>query len=154
VNLARISALAGKYDCPIGLSDHSLGADVAVASVALGASMIEKHFTLARADGGPDAAFSLEPDEFALLVKGVRTAFAAIGRADYGRAASEKPNLVFRRSIYAVKDIAAGELLTDENIRSIRPGFGLAPKHLPELLGRRARHAIARGTPMSFDLIE
>jgi N-acetylneuraminate synthase len=153
-NLARIPALAGKYDCPIGLSDHSLGADVAVASVTLGASMIEKHFTLARADGGPDAAFSLEPDEFARLVKGVRTAFVALGRADYGQAKSERPNLVFRRSLYAVKDIAAGEPLTDENVRSIRPGFGLAPKHLPEILGRRARQAIARGTPMSFELID
>jgi N-acetylneuraminate synthase len=153
-NLARIPGLTAKYDCPIGLSDHSLGTEVAVASVALGAALIEKHFTLARADGGPDAAFSLEPDEFAVLVKGVRTAFAALGRADYGRAKSEQPNLVFRRSLYAVKDIAAGELLTDENIRSIRPGLGLAPKHLPELLGRRARCTIARGTPMSFELIE
>jgi pseudaminic acid synthase len=153
-NLTRIPALEAKYDCPIGLSDHSLGTDVAIASVALGASLVEKHFTLARADGGPDSAFSLEPDELALMVRGVRTAFAALGRADYGRATSEQPNLVFRRSLYAVKDIAAGDLLTEENVRSIRPGFGLAPKHLPELIGRRARSAIARGTPLSFDLID
>src|SRR5262249_51102608 len=152
--LARIPALAKDYDCPIGLSDHTLHTDVAVASVALGAALIEKHFTLARADGGPDAAFSLEPDELQALVSGARTAFVAIGRADYVRAASEKPNMIFRRSLYAVKDIAAGEKLTSENVRSIRPGHGLPPKHLPEILGRGARHAIARGTPMSLDLLE
>ncbi|MEX2129059.1 MAG: pseudaminic acid synthase [Xanthobacteraceae bacterium] len=153
-NLARIPALAERYDCPIGLSDHSLGIEVAIGAVALGAAIIEKHLTLARADGGPDAAFSLEPSELAALVKGVRTAHAAVGRADYGHAASEKPNMAFRRSLYAVKDIAAGEVLTDQNVRSIRPGYGLAPKHLPEILGHRARRAIARGTPMSFDLVE
>jgi N-acetylneuraminate synthase len=153
-NLLRISALAARYRCPVGLSDHSLGIEVAVASVALDACLIEKHFTLARGDGGPDAAFSLEPDELAALVRGVRTAQAALGRADYGRAASEEPNLQFRRSLYAVKDIAAGEALTEENVRSIRPGYGLAPKHLPEILGRRAGRAIARGTPISLDLLE
>jgi len=153
-NLARIPALAARYDCPIGLSDHSLGIEVALASVALGACMIEKHFTLARGDGGPDAAFSLEPAELKALVQGVRTAHAAIGRADYGRAASEEPNLAFRRSLYAVKDIAAGEMFDEQNVRSIRPGYGLAPKHLPEILGRRARQPIARGTPMSFELLD
>jgi N-acetylneuraminate synthase len=153
-NLARIRALAADYDCPIGLSDHTLGTDVAVAATALGAAVIEKHVTLARADGGPDAAFSLEPHELAALVQGVRTAYAALGRADYGRAASEQPNMAFRRSLYAVKDIAAGEVLTAGSVRSIRPGYGLAPKYLPGVLGRRARRAIARGTPMSFDLIE
>jgi pseudaminic acid synthase len=153
-NLARIPALAVRYDCPIGLSDHSLGIEVALASVALGACMIEKHFTLARGDGGPDAAFSLEPAELVALVKGVRTAHAAIGRADYGRAPSEQPNMAFRRSLYAVKDIAAGETLNEQNVRSIRPGYGLAPKHLPEILGRRARQSIARGTPMSLDLVD
>ena len=153
-NLARIPALATEYGCPIGLSDHTLGTDVAIASVALGAAIIEKHFTLARADGGPDAAFSLEPVELAALVKSVRTAHAALGRADYGRTASEQTNVMFRRSLYAVQDIAAGETLTEKNVRSIRPGYGLAPKHLPEVLGRHARRAIARGTPMSFELIE
>ena len=153
-NLARIPALAVKYDCPIGLSDHTLGTEAAVAAVALGAAIIEKHFTLARADGGPDAAFSLEPEELAALVKGARMAFSALGRADYGRAASEQDNATFRRSLYAVKDIAAGETLTERNVRSIRPGHGLAPKHLPEILGRRARKAIARGTPMTFELVE
>jgi N-acetylneuraminate synthase len=154
MNLSRIAALASRYDCPIGLSDHTLGTDVPVAATALGAAIIEKHVTLARADGGPDAAFSLEPDELAALVSGVRTAHAALGRADYGRAPSEQANMSFRRSLYAVKDIAGGELLTDKNVRSIRPGYGLAPKHLPDLLGRRARTAIARGTPMSFELVE
>jgi N-acetylneuraminate synthase len=153
-NLARIPLLADSYECPIGLSDHTLGTDVAIAATALGASVIEKHITLARADGGPDAAFSLEPDELAALVRGVRTAHVALGQADYGRAASEQANMAFRRSLYAVKDIATGEALTEENVRSIRPGYGLAPKHLPDLLGRRARHAIARGTPMSFDLVD
>jgi N-acetylneuraminate synthase len=153
-NVMRIPALAQRYDCAIGLSDHSLGVEVAVASVALGACVVEKHFTLARADGGPDAAFSLEPDEFASLVKGVRTAHDALGCADYGVAPSEQPNLAFRRSLYAVQDIAEGELLTGENVRAIRPGFGLPPKHLPEVLGRRANRAIARGTPLTFELVD
>ena len=153
-NLARIPALAARYRCPIGLSDHTLGVEVAVAAVALGAAIIEKHVTLARADGGPDAAFSLEPQELQALVKGAHTAHAAIGRAEIKRAESEKPNMLFRRSLYAVKDVAAGEAFTAENVRSIRPGFGLAPKHIDEILGRRAKRAIKRGTPMSLDLVE
>jgi len=153
-NLARIPRFAALYDCPIGLSDHTLGIEAAVASVALGATIVEKHFTFARSDGGPDAAFSLEPNELASLVRGVRTAHAAIGEAEYGHAASEQPNMKFRRSLYVVKDIGAGEVLTSQNVRSIRPGYGLAPKHLVDVLGRRARHPIARGTPMSFDLLE
>ncbi len=153
-NLARIPALAARYDCPIGLSDHTLGIEVAVGAVALGASIIEKHLTLKRADGGPDSAFSLEPDELEALVKGVRKVHDALGRADSGRVDSEKPNMIFRRSLYAVKDIPAGEKLTSENVRSIRPGYGLAPKHLSDILGRRARQTIKRGTPMSFGLLE
>src|SRR5262249_29004976 len=108
-NLRRIPALGAAYDCPIGLSDHSLGIEVALAAVALGARVIEKHVTLARADGGPDSAFSLEPDELSALVKGARTAFAALGSPDYALAKSERGNITFRRSLYAVKDIAAGE---------------------------------------------
>jgi N-acetylneuraminate synthase len=153
-NLKRIPALAASYDCPIGLSDHTMGTEVAVAAVALGAALIEKHFTLARADGGPDAAFSLEPHELADLVKGVRSAYRALGRPDYGHASSEQSNMVYRRSLYAVADIAAGEILTEANVRSIRPGYGLPPKHLPAILGRRAKRRIARGTPLSFDLFE
>jgi pseudaminic acid synthase len=153
-NLARIPALARAHACPVGLSDHSLGTDVAIAAVALGARVIEKHVTLARADGGPDAAFSLEPDELAALVRGVRNAHAALGSADYGHAESEKPNLIFRRSLYAVADIPEGGLLTSGNVRSIRPGFGLPPGCLPDVLGKRARHSIPRGTPIAWDLIE
>jgi N-acetylneuraminate synthase len=153
MNLARIGALAKAFDAPIGLSDHTLGIEAAIASVALGAAVIEKHITLARADGGPDAAFSLEPGELAALVKGVRTAHAALGRADYGRASSEQGNVAFRRSLYVVKDVAAGELFTNENVRSIRPGFGLAPSALPKVLGHRAARAVSRGTPMSLELL-
>lgn len=153
-NLASISTLAAHHNCPVGLSDHTLGIEVALASVALGAAIIEKHVTLARADGGPDSTFSLEPGELAELTKGVRTVHAALGRADAGRAPSEKGNMIFRRSLYAVRDIAPGEALTNANVRSIRPGYGLPPKCLPDILGRHAVRAIARGTPMSFDLIE
>ncbi|MBY0532201.1 MAG: pseudaminic acid synthase [Xanthobacteraceae bacterium] len=153
-NLRRIHTLAERYRCPIGLSDHTLGTAVSTAAVALGAMVIEKHLTLARSDGGLDAGFSLEPAEFKELVGSVKTSFAALGRADYGRAKSEAPNLIFRRSLYVVKDIAAGEALTKENVRSIRPGFGLSPKHFPEIIGRRARKAITRGTPLSLELID
>lgn len=153
-NLARIKWLADRHDCAIGLSDHTLGIAVPIAAVALGAVLIEKHMTLARADGGPDAAFSLEPAEMKQMIDGIRSAFAAIGRPDYGRTDSEAGNIVFRRSLYAVADIAAGETLTENNVRSIRPGFGMLPKHLPDVLGRKAVHAILRGTPMSFDLLD
>ncbi len=153
-NLARIGALAARFGLPIGLSDHTLGAEVSIAAVALGAVVIEKHITLARAEGGPDAAFSLEPAEFRVLVDGVKTAQRAMGRADYGRTQSEAPNLKFRRSLYAVKDIAAGEVLSRENMRSIRPGYGLAPRHFDEILGKKTRRPVKRGTPISWDLLE
>lgn len=153
-NLRRIPRLAAEFGFPVGLSDHTLGTEVAIASVALGARMIEKHFTLSRSDGGPDSAFSLEPDELAALVRGARAAFAALGTGTAGRAQVEESNKVFRRSLYAVEDIGAGEALTAKNVRIIRPGFGLAPKHLPEVIGRRARRALRRGTALSWDLIE
>ena len=153
-NLARIGALAARFGLPIGLSDHTLGAEVSIAAVALGAVVIEKHITLARAEGGPDAAFSLEPAEFRVLVDGVKTAQRAMGRADDGRTQSEAPNLKFRRSLYAVKDIAAGEVLSRENMRSIRPGYGLAPRHFDEILGKKTRRPVKRGTPISWDLLE
>ncbi len=152
-NLRRMQALADAFDCPVGLSDHSMGVEVAVAAVALGATIVEKHMTLARADGGPDAEFSLEPHEFAALVRGTRNAFAALGTAEYDRAESERGNATFRRSLYAVRDIAAGEPFTNENVRSIRPGFGLAPKLLSTVLGCRAARDIPRGTPLSLDLL-
>jgi N-acetylneuraminate synthase len=152
-NLATIPDMAARFGCVIGLSDHTPGSAAAAAGVALGASIIEKHITLARADGGPDAAFSLEPEEFARLVTDCRQAWEAVGRVSYDVEGSEAGNLQFRRSLYAVADIAAGELLTSANVRSIRPGFGLSPKRLPDVLGRRAARAIARGTPLSDDLI-
>lgn len=152
-NLSSIPALAQAFDVPVGLSDHTLGVEVAITSIALGAAVIEKHVTLARSDGGPDAAFSLEPHELSAMVKGVKTAHAALGRPDYGQAESEKGNMAFRRSLYAVRDIGAGETFTIENVRSIRPGFGMRPSELPNVLGLRASCKIARGTPLSRDMI-
>jgi N-acetylneuraminate synthase len=152
-NLRTIPNLAEAFGVVAGLSDHTHGTAVPVAAVALGAQVIEKHFTLSRADGGPDAAFSLEPDELAELVANCRTAWTALGRVGYGVEASEQGNKAFRRSLYAVRDIAAGETFTPQNVRSIRPGYGLPPKHLGEILGRRASRAIARGTPLAWSLI-
>jgi N-acetylneuraminate synthase len=153
-NLRRIPELAKQFDCPIGLSDHTLGTEVAIASVALGACLIEKHFTLRRADGGPDAAFSLEPDELRALVRGAKTAFEALGTGASSRSDVEAASMVFRRSIYVVSDIGSGEPFTTKNIRIIRPGYGLAPKELPRLLGRKARRDLARGTALTWDLVE
>ena len=152
-NLRTIPDMRERFGVPVGLSDHTLGTAVAVAATALGACVIEKHFTLSRADGGHDSAFSMEPEELKRLVEDTRTAFQALGRVNYERKESEKGNVVFRRSLYAVKDIAAGEELTPENVRSIRPGHGLAPKHYDAVLGRRAKVDIARGTPLAWDLL-
>jgi pseudaminic acid synthase len=152
-NLRTIPHLARTFDLPVGLSDHTLEGAVAVAAVALGAVAIEKHFTLRRADRGPDAAFSLEPDEFAELVAATRTAWQALGRVSDARKPSERGNAAFRRSIYAVRDIAAGEPLTTENVRIIRPGLGLPPRHYDELIGLHARAFISRGTPLAWELI-
>ena len=153
-NLRTIPHLAQAFGVQTGLSDHTLGVAVSVASVALGATFIEKHFTLKRSDGGPDSAFSLEPDELKSLVEGTHTAWAALGRVSYDLAPSERGNLQFRRSLYVVADMAAGEVFTEANLRSIRPGYGLAPKHLPEVLGKRASRALARGTPLSWGLVQ
>lgn len=152
-NLRRIPALAERYGCAVGLSDHTLGTDVAVAAVALGACLIEKHVTMRRADGGPDAEFSLEPDELARLVEGARTSFEALGDGQPKRADAEAGSLVFRRSLYVVSDIAAGELFTAQNVRIIRPGYGLAPRLLPEVLGCRAARDLKRGTALARDMI-
>jgi N-acetylneuraminate synthase len=152
-NLLTIPHLRDAFGTVVGLSDHTLGIGVAVAAAALGASIIEKHVTLRRADGGPDSAFSLEPAELEALCASCRDAAAALGKICYGPKSSDTSSLRFRRSLYAVADIAAGEVLSVANIRSIRPGFGLAPKHLPELLGRVAVNPIARGTRLSWDLI-
>jgi len=153
-NLAAIADLARRFGVVAGLSDHTTGIAVSIAAAALGASLIEKHVTLARADGGPDAAFSLEPAELTALVAGCREAFAARGEARYARKASEQDNAAFRRSLYVVEDVAAGAELTERNVRSIRPGFGLPPKHLREILGRRAARALKRGTPFAWDMVE
>ncbi len=153
-NLRRIAKLCSEFGCPVGLSDHTLGTDVAVAAVALGACLIEKHFTLRRADGGPDATYSLEPAEMAALVHGARTAFAALGTGTAARAKVEEGSKVFRRSLYVVNDIGAGEKLTATNVRIIRPGFGLAPKHLSDVIGKRARQNLPRGTALTWDVIE
>jgi len=153
-NLATIPDMARRFGTAIGLSDHTPGTTVSVAAIALGACAIEKHVTLRRADGGPDAAFSLEPDELATLCRDVRTAWDAVGMVDYGLKSSEQGNRAFRRSIYAVADIAAGETLTRANVRVIRPGHGLPPKLLPMVLGRTARENIGRGTPLSLDLLD
>ncbi len=151
-NLRAIPVLAERHGTVVGLSDHTPGSAVAVAAVSLGAAIIEKHFCLSRADGGVDAAFSLEPDEFRRLADDCRTAWQALGEVRLGRQAAAEPNLQFRRSLYAVRDIAAGEIMTGENVRSIRPGYGLAPKHLDQVVGRRAAGEIPRGTPLSWDL--
>ena len=152
-NLRTIADMRRNFGVQVGLSDHTLGTAVATAAVALGATAIEKHVTLRRSDGGPDSAFSLEPDELARLVADARDAWAALGGVNYARTESEEGSLVFRRSIFAVADIAQGEVLTGANVRIIRPGHGLAPKHLPALLGRRAARSIARGTPIDWQLI-
>ncbi|MGE0118508.1 MAG: pseudaminic acid synthase [Dongiaceae bacterium] len=153
-NLRTIADLAASFDVVTGLSDHTRNIAVPVAAVALGASLIEVHLTLRRADGGEDAEFSLEPEELTAMIGGCRTAWTALGKVNYDLEASEKGNKTFRRSLYAVKDIPAGAQLTADNVRSIRPGYGLPPKHLPEILGRRAGRAIARGTPLSWSLLE
>jgi pseudaminic acid synthase len=153
-NLRTLPHLAEAFGVVAGLSDHTPGTAVPVAAVALGAALIEKHFTLRRADGGPDAAFSLEPEELAELVANCRTAWSALGKINYELEASEKGNKTFRRSLYVVQDIPAGGRLTAENVRSIRPGYGLPPKHLPDALGKRAGRAIARGTPLNWSLLE
>ena len=152
-NLRRIPQLCARYGCPVGLSDHTLGVEVAIASTSLGACVIEKHVTLARADGGPDAGFSLEPEELAALVRGVGAAFSALGTGSVARAEVEQASLVFRRSIYVVRDIAPGEPFSRDNVRVIRPGFGISPKHLPQVIGKQASRALARGTALRWDMI-
>lgn len=153
MRLTSIAALAQAFGVQVGLSDHTLGSAVSVASVALGASVIEKHMTLKRSDGGPDAAFSLEPHEFKSLVEDCKTAHAALGEPQYQRKGGGSALALFRRSLYVVADVKAGEALSADNIRSIRPGNGLPPKHLPELLGQTASRNIKRGEPLDWSMI-
>ncbi|MEM7586229.1 MAG: pseudaminic acid synthase [Acidobacteriota bacterium] len=154
MNLRCIEHLSQSFDVPVGLSDHTLGISVPVAAVALGASIVEKHFTLSRSDSGPDSAFSLEPDEFKEMVDAVRTAEKALGVIRYGTGKRESASRSFRRSLFAVEDIPAGQRLTERTVRSIRPGDGLPPKHLPEVLERRAAVDISRGTPLAWHHLE
>jgi pseudaminic acid synthase len=152
-NLRTMAHMQQAFDVPVGLSDHTLGTAVATAASALGAAVIEKHITLSRAEGGVDSAFSLEPDELASLVRDSGAAFDAVGSITYRKEESEKQNLVFRRSLYAVADIAAGEMFTEQNVRSIRPGYGLAPKEKSVVIGSRAARDIKRGEPLSWSLV-
>lgn len=153
-NLRTIPDLRERYSCEVGLSDHTTGIGAAVASVALGATLIEKHFTLARADGGVDSAFSLEPHELQALVEETERAWLALGSVSYGPTQVEQKSLVFRRSLYVVRDMRAGEVFTAESVRAIRPGLGLPPKHLDAVMGRTAARDIERGTPLSWDLLQ
>lgn len=152
-NLRTISDLAARFGVISGLSDHTLGTATAIAGTALGASIIEKHITIRRADGGPDAAFSLEPEELKTLCSECRTVWFALGQVDYTRKPSEAGNVVFRRSLYVVRDIKAGEQFSEENVRSIRPGYGLPPKYYAQVLCRRAAFPLIRGTALTMEML-
>lgn len=149
-NLRTIPHLAQAFNCVAGLSDHTLGSAVAVGAVALGARIIEKHFTLARADGGPDSAFSMEPDEFKQMVQDIRTVEKALGSVCYDLTPKQKESKVFRRSLFVVKDMKAGDVFTEENVRSIRPGYGLPPRFLSIILGKQASINLRKGTPLAL----
>ena len=152
-NIRSIPHMRELFGCEVGLSDHTMGIGVSVASVALGASVIEKHFTLRRADGGVDSSFSLEPAELKALVEETERAWQSLGHVSYGPTEAEKKSLVFRRSLYVVEDIAAGQVLTPANVRAIRPGLGLPPKYTETVMGKQVRVAVRRGTPLSWDLL-
>lgn len=152
-NLATIPHLRAMFDCEVGLSDHTLGVGAAIASVALGATVIEKHFTLDRTDGGVDSAFSLEPQELRSLVEESERAWQSVGGVSYGPTPTEVASLVFRRSLYIVEDVKAGDTLTPRNLRAIRPGHGLPPKHYEQLLGKKVKVDVPRGTPAAWDLL-
>ncbi len=153
MNLANIQTLKQAFGVRVGLSDHSMSTTVPVAAVALGAEVIEKHMTLSRADGGIDSGFSLEPDEFRAMVSECRLAAEAIGTPTYNRAGMGGGNASFKRSLYVVKDVKAGDPLTATNIRSIRPGLGLAPKHYDEVIGRTARRDLSFGEPLDWSMV-
>ncbi|RKX40348.1 MAG: pseudaminic acid synthase [Verrucomicrobia bacterium] len=152
-NLLTLPDMARKFGCKVGLSDHTMGIAVPVAAVALGACMVEKHFTLSRKDGGPDSGFSLEPHEFKEMVEAVRTAEKALGQVRYGGSASEEKSKVFRRSLFVVEDISEGDVFSPDNVRSIRPGHGLPPKDLELIVGKTATCEIRKGTPLKKEYI-
>lgn len=152
-NLRTIPDIMARHELVTGLSDHTLDNTTAIASIVLGAAIIEKHFTLDRSGGGPDDSFSLEPAELAALCRDTKTAWSALGKIDYGRKSSEQGNATFRRSLYVVENVFKGMPLTEQNVRSIRPGFGLAPKYLPDVLGKMAARDIAKGEPLLWDSV-
>lgn len=153
-NLQTLVDIRVRHDVVVGLSDHTLGNATAIAAIALGACVIEKHFTLDRNGGGPDDSFSLEPAELAELCRDCRIAWESLGEVDYSRKKSEQGNAQFRRSLYVVADVKAGDVVTPDNVRSIRPGFGLAPRHYDDILGRRFATDVQRATPVSWELLE
>ena len=152
-NLRTIADMQERFSVPVGLSDHTLNTATSIASVALGSCIIEKHVTLDRSGGGPDDSFSLEFEELKALCNGVKIAWEALGDVDYGRKTSEQGNVKFRRSLYFVVDVEAGEIITDKHIRSIRPGYGLPPKYFNYLLGKEVAFDVKRGTPMRWELL-
>jgi len=152
-NILTIPHLRELFDCETGLSDHTMGVGVSVASVALGATVIEKHFTLNRADGGVDSSFSMEPAEMAQLVVETERAWQALGKVSYGATEAEKKSIQFRRSLYIVKDLKAGDVLTKDNVRAIRPGLGLPTKYLEQVLNKKVKQDVPRGTGLSWGLI-
>jgi N-acetylneuraminate synthase len=152
-NVRTIAHMRELFGCEVGLSDHTMGIGTAIAAVAFGATVVEKHFTLSRADGGVDSAFSLEPEELASLVVETERAWQALGEVRYGPTAAEEKARTRRRSLYIAEDLEPGDVLTTTNLRRIRPGHGLAPKFLDVLLGRRVTRAVKRGTPVTWDLI-
>lgn len=152
-NILTIPNMRDAFQCEVGLSDHTLGVGVAVASVALGATVIEKHFTLCRADGGVDSAFSLEPHELKLLVSETERGWQSLGKVNYGITEKEKASLMFRRSLYIVDDMKQGEIFSIKNLKAIRPGLGLSPKYLEKFLGKKINKDVKRGTPLMWDII-
>lgn len=152
-NLRTIPHLAQLFNVQVGLSDHTMGLGPAVAGVAMGATVIEKHFTLRRADGGVDSAFSMEPDELKTLVNETKAAWLALGKVSYGPTENERPSMQYRRSVYIVRDMKAGEEFTTENLRIIRPGLGLQPKHYDLALGKQVKRDVEKGTPLSWELL-
>jgi pseudaminic acid synthase len=152
-NLKAIQALRNIFNVEVGLSDHTMGIGVAIAAIPLGATIIEKHFTLNREDGGIDSAFSMEPVEFKQMAQECMVAWEAIGKVSFDRSESEKRSLVFRRSLYFVEDIKAGEVFTMKNVRAIRPGLGLPTRYFDQIIGKISKHDIKKGTPISFELI-
>ena len=152
-NINTIPHLSNLYNCLVGLSDHTMGIGVSVAAVALGARVIEKHFTLRRADGGVDSAFSLEPEELKALVEETKNAFLSLGEISYGVQQAEEKSKFFKRSIYVSKDIAVGGVFTNDNLKIIRPGDGLAPKFIDVVIGKKAKVSIKAGTPLNWDIL-